>query len=383
MNLKVLFICGSLEQEKDGVGDYSRRLAGEMIRKGCKVFLLAINDIYLERVEEAEQYDLETTIESYRLPKSLNLQEKERLAASFVHKKNPDWLSLQYVPFSFNDRGLPYQWNKVFQAIGKGRKWHLMFHELWLGIDSRKHSLKHKTLGMLQRIIIKSLIKDIKPASISTQLLEYQNQLRQQKISSQLLPLFGNIPFSCQEKQELNTELSQDTFHILYFGSAPGVDLTQLILKKLIEFRGAYKLKWNLIYVGKASSNKAHFLDTIQQNFEQLSIDVIDLGHLHSEDLSQVLSIASVGIARSSLSFLGKSGSAVAMLEHGLPIWLPKVSKGEIIRLKYPFRKNIIFDSLDKAYKNSNLEKHKQSLLPIVAESFINLVAKNSTPIHV
>ncbi|MEL6941422.1 MAG: hypothetical protein AAFO82_02035, partial [Bacteroidota bacterium] len=108
MTTSILFICGSLEQEKDGVGDYSRRLAGEMTRKGHKVFLLAINDMYSTEVEETEQYDLETAIESYRLPKWLTLQEKKRLAASFIQRKNPNWLSLQYVPFSFNDRGIPY-----------------------------------------------------------------------------------------------------------------------------------------------------------------------------------------------------------------------------------------------------------------------------------
>ncbi|MEL6720104.1 MAG: hypothetical protein AAFP82_15435 [Bacteroidota bacterium] len=379
MTTSILFICGSLEQEKDGVGDYSRRLAGEMTRKGHKVFLLAINDMYSTEVEETEQYDLETAIESYRLPKWLTLQEKKRLAASFIQRKNPNWLSLQYVPFSFNDRGIPYQWNKVFQAIGKGRKWHIMFHELWLGIDAKEHSLKHKILGILQRLIIKDLCKHIHPALISTQLLEYQHQLQQDKISSQLLPLFGNIPFSCQKGKKINPK----RFNILYFGSAPDVDLTQLIVEKLVEFRTRYNLNWSLIYVGKASSNKEYFLNTIQQNFAQLSMQVIDFGHLRSKDLSEILSASSVGIARSSLSFLGKSGSAVAMLEHGLPIWLPKVSKGEIIKLKYPFRRNLIFDSLSEAYKNSSLAKKKQSLLPVVAESLSDLViGKNSIDIH-
>ena len=42
--MKLLFLCSSLEPGRDGVGDYTRRLAGECLRQGHEVRLLSLND---------------------------------------------------------------------------------------------------------------------------------------------------------------------------------------------------------------------------------------------------------------------------------------------------------------------------------------------------
>ena len=41
--MKLIFICGSLEPGRDGVGDYTRRLAGELIRQGHQIAIIALN----------------------------------------------------------------------------------------------------------------------------------------------------------------------------------------------------------------------------------------------------------------------------------------------------------------------------------------------------
>lgn len=47
--MKFLFICGSLEPGKNGVGDYTRRLAGECIRMGHDAMILALDErIWIE-----------------------------------------------------------------------------------------------------------------------------------------------------------------------------------------------------------------------------------------------------------------------------------------------------------------------------------------------
>ena len=47
--MNILFICGSAEQSKDGVGDYTRRLCGALIRLGHNAQILSICDLYLDR----------------------------------------------------------------------------------------------------------------------------------------------------------------------------------------------------------------------------------------------------------------------------------------------------------------------------------------------
>jgi hypothetical protein len=42
--MKILFLTGSLEPGKDGVGDYTRLLANECGERGHEVFLLGLND---------------------------------------------------------------------------------------------------------------------------------------------------------------------------------------------------------------------------------------------------------------------------------------------------------------------------------------------------
>ena len=42
--MNILFICGSAEPGKDGVGDYTRRLCGELLRTGHRTRILALCD---------------------------------------------------------------------------------------------------------------------------------------------------------------------------------------------------------------------------------------------------------------------------------------------------------------------------------------------------
>jgi hypothetical protein len=53
--MKIFLLCGSLEHGKDGVGDYTRRLAGELIRQGHNTAIISLNDRFIEGVVREEQ----------------------------------------------------------------------------------------------------------------------------------------------------------------------------------------------------------------------------------------------------------------------------------------------------------------------------------------
>jgi Trk K+ transport system NAD-binding subunit len=54
--MKIAFICGSLEPGRDGVGDYTRRLAGELVKQQHEVLVIAFNDRQIKDTLKAVQY---------------------------------------------------------------------------------------------------------------------------------------------------------------------------------------------------------------------------------------------------------------------------------------------------------------------------------------
>ena len=46
--MKIIFLCGSLEPGRDGVGDYVLLLSGELVRQGHQASIIALNDVYLQ-----------------------------------------------------------------------------------------------------------------------------------------------------------------------------------------------------------------------------------------------------------------------------------------------------------------------------------------------
>src|SRR5690606_39818307 len=70
--MNIAFICGSLEPGKDGVGDYTRRLAGELLRNGHNATIIAINDRYITQCWNGEQKDVEVNVRVLRLPSQHN-----------------------------------------------------------------------------------------------------------------------------------------------------------------------------------------------------------------------------------------------------------------------------------------------------------------------
>ena len=100
--MKILFVCGSVEPGKDGVGDYTRVLAGECIRQGNDAWILSFCDRYINGAIKTIQLDEEQSINCLRLPFKNSRYLNE--AKNWIKEINPDLLSLQYVPFSFHDK---------------------------------------------------------------------------------------------------------------------------------------------------------------------------------------------------------------------------------------------------------------------------------------
>jgi len=153
LEVRIVFLCGSLDPGRDGVGDYTRRLAGELIRQGVACRAIALNERALTQPVEEVQASEGTHSSVLRLPASLSWRERAWRAKAWISEFQPDWVSLQFVPFGFQKKGLPFGLIRVVDGIAGAAKRHVMFHELWLG-SAKGSSFKHRAWGGLQRVII-------------------------------------------------------------------------------------------------------------------------------------------------------------------------------------------------------------------------------------
>ena len=99
--MRILFFCGSLEPGRDGVGDYTRRLAGEIKRQGHDATIVAINDNYVKYKFAGIQISEGMELLVLRVPAIWTLKKRSEDIKSWINEINPEWLSLQFVPFQF------------------------------------------------------------------------------------------------------------------------------------------------------------------------------------------------------------------------------------------------------------------------------------------
>lgn len=363
--MKVVFLCGSLEPGRDGVGDYTRRLSGELIRKGHLIKIIAINDHHISESLESIQFVDGISVNVLRLSGKETFKNRFNKVFQFIDQFEPEWLSLQFVPFSFHKKGLPWGLAKQLALLGNGRKWHIMFHELWVGM-AKNDSLKLKILGRLQKHIIKKMIDKLVPKIINTQTRLYQAQLDIMGYESEILPLFGNIPNLYQSEEKRNGSIN-----IAVFG---GIHRGAKLENFINELPKANKYKFH--FIGSNGAEQENWIVTLSKN----NVDFQLHGWLGNEEISKILSKCHLGLTSTPYYLSEKSGSAAAMLEHNLIVfciarkWTPRELKVELLTNDaiIKWKKNIDIKTFigNKRYNSENK-------LELIAENFINRLKIN------
>lgn len=309
--MKIVFICGSIEPGKDGVGDYTRRLCAQLIKNQIKVGILSYNDKFItQHTEEFQEAD-GVQVSCYRLPKQYKANTRCQLALTWVNKKNPDWLSLQFVPYAFQNKGLPFGLARQLFKIGNGRLWHIMCHELWIGM-SYESPKKEVVVGLIQRTIIKQLITKLAPKILHTQTQLYKLYLKQLGFQAKLLPLFSNIAVNKDNLINLDIELP-DNYAVVFGGIhhfAPVEDFVN-------ELKSIPKAKnYALVTIGRNGSELALW----NKAWKEAGFNVLNLGEQDTIVISRVLAKATLGISTTPMALVEKSGALAAKQSHGLPV---------------------------------------------------------------
>ncbi|MBW8684597.1 glycosyltransferase family protein [Chitinophaga rhizophila] len=335
--MKIVFLCGSLEPGRDGVGDYTRRLACELIRKQHDVAIVALNDRKTTTLYEGMQVSNDIEVPVLRLPGDMRERERFAAARNYIGQFNPEWVSLQYVPFSFEKRGLPFSFTRHLTSLGKDFRWHVMFHELWVGLHGYSN-FKLKVLGLLQKVIIRHMLAVLNPASVTTSIGIYKKSLGWKEVN--LIPLFSNIPIAEMTPPE---PPPTDSLTAIHFGSFTGAlnDYQRQVdyLKAVGEKTGRTIC---LEILGDGGVHKDKAVDIARRAFGE--DNVIDHGFLSEASVSGHMLKADVGISRADYALFGKSGSSMAMLEHGLPVLLRgERPEDDMMGENYPFKEQLVY----------------------------------------
>lgn len=323
---KILFITNKFPPASCGVGDYTYKLAQELIQQGQDVDILcSCNSKIIDRIDDFK----EEGIKVWPIVKSWNKSGLNALVEDFSTTKY-DWVSLQYVPFSFQAKGIPLGLAQGLKFLFPNVKWNIMFHELWVGKVSNA-SLRLKIQGYIQRTLIKNMIAILKPEVVHSHSEIYIYQLTQIDVAAKKLPLFSNI-----ERHQSQGETVRDTEKVVFSifgGIINGAPVQEFIadLNTLFSQERNKKIRFNFI-----GSNGGHINVWINE-LERHGISYDISGFLPEDKVSELLEQSDYGITTTPYLLTEKSGAVAAMKQHRLKIicvarnWqLPNFDKSKI-----------------------------------------------------
>lgn len=371
--LKICFICSCLEPGRDGVGDYVRRLGGELIRRGFNVLVLSLNDKFISQEFNSIQFIDSTELSVLRFPAVKTYTDRKIWFTNQLTQFNPDWVSLQFVNFGFHPYGLPTDLIRLLLPLKSKVNLHLMFHELWCGMSAHA-TFKEKMLGFFQKGFIKLLYKSLKPNQVFTNVPPYAAYLHTIGIQSTVVPIFGNIPVdewgsdsdwytfvdNLPIKRLLNS--SKEWLVIGFFGTVYPVPDLQAMIEKI---RTAAKQINRKVAVLKIGSNRGEDLEATTQHLE--AITYWHIGVSPPAIINRVMQLVDLAIITSPADRLDKSGAAVAWLERGRPILLSSEDKSfnELVDLPAGvYQVNSVLDVLSALHERticSPVERLKQA----------------------
>lgn len=319
--MNILFICGCLEPGKDGVGDYVRRLGAALINTGHAVIIIAINEEKFTGSScEQFQIDNNTKVQVYRLSCTLNWKTRYLFSKRIMKEFSPEIVSLQFVPYSFHNKGLPYFLPSWLKKLKQNKQiWHIMFHELWIA-DSRAHSIREWILRECQKVIIKNLLEVIEFQQINTSNYYAYSMLKRNGYESGVLPIFSNFPKG-SGKSYLSIQNRGKRIIGVFLGS---IQCNTYFIEKILQLAELIKKQLDkqlcIIHIGNNRNGKT------QQLFHELStiknLEVHSLGFLGAADAANILASADFGLSNYPPELIHKSGSIASMLYNGLPVIL-------------------------------------------------------------
>lgn len=324
----LMFVCSSLALGRDGVGDYVRLLAQECQALGADCCLLALQD---EHVSEPVEGCTSGSVPSLRLPATMAWRSRVEKAEAFRAKMEPDWISVQFVPYGFNAKGIVWDTTSNLRRVVEGARLHVMLHELWIG-ECADASWKSRLVGAIQRWSIVHLLRRLAPTHLTTSNGTYIQMLGREGLKSDMLALFGNIPVVAEpgtsewvwETLAARNILPEDgerrrIWLVVFFGTLHPEWEAEPLFAIIDRAAAASGRKVCFAAIGRLGAEGDRKWQGMSTRYGG-QFSFVKMGEQRADRISGLFQAADFGIAASPWQLIGKSGSAMAMLEHGLPV---------------------------------------------------------------
>ncbi|MFT3831385.1 MAG: hypothetical protein QM691_16945 [Opitutaceae bacterium] len=326
--MRFVFLGSSLAPGRNGVGDYIRCLSAELARQGHSALAIGLAD-----TEDALD-DRDPVVRlARRRPWAQRLQHARAAIAAFA----PDWISLQFVAYAWHPRGYAFGLAERIEPLLGGRRRHLMFHELWVGLN-RRDRVVNRLHGILQRHAVLRLHRAFAPQIVHTQTPAYVATLAAEGIVAKRLPLFGNLPVAPGDRAATRRRLLEQhatgvdprtALFAGWFGTVhPEWDGPEAVARLADAAQKAGR-PLVLVALGRTGFGGAALLNALRRNPPRETI-MIELGETSPADASQVLGALDLALTPNPVALAPKSGTVAACLDHGLPVlvsrddWQPR-----------------------------------------------------------
>jgi hypothetical protein len=243
---------------------------------------------------------------------------------------DPAWISLQFAPYGFNDKGIVWNLAAALRALVAGRPLQVMLHELWIG-EAELAPAKDRMVGLVQRHFILRMLRILRPAAVNTSNEAYIAMLGRAGIHASLLPLFGNVPVAQpppggalpEELLEAGVPTGPagrgGWWVVILFGSIHPEWVPEAILGILHQASRRAGKRICIVSVGRVQGAGEAIWNKMSRDYCSKML-FVKAGEQPAARLSLFLRAADFAIATSPWQLIGKSGSATAMLEHGVPV---------------------------------------------------------------
>lgn len=323
--MKIVFISASAEPGRDGVGDYTRRLAAACAERGHRCLILALNDRHVN-ASSTELHGESRTI--CRWSSALPWWVRIAAAKDRINRFEPDWISWQMVTYGYQPKGILGADLMQLARELRAPRMHVMLHEIWIGL-ARGDSLWARFTGWRQRRALLRFLRLVAPDQLNTSNQTYVTALEQCGFHASVLPLFSNIPIASASPAQCEKLLARYlppvtsgserlvgiTFGTLHRQWQP--DAAAQLLKSTARRQNREPV---LLAIGRIGPHGAAILEQIKSS----GIAVAVTGELPVEEVSCLMQAADLGIAPHPKALIRKSGVVAAMLDHGLPVLMPR-----------------------------------------------------------
>ncbi len=311
--MKIAFVTGCLEPGHDGVGDYTRTLANECVRRGHTVRLLSLAEKGDQTRGAGAQGD------AWRLTPAEWRKDGGASARQWLDRFGPDWVSLQFVPYSFDPRGFfGPSIAPLTHIAGAAPRRHVFFHEIWIG-SQRGAPLKARLTGWWQRRAIVELLQRVSPESVHSSTAYYCAALASIGQRADILPMLGSVPRALGATSlSALASLPPDALVCGHFGTLHPDWQPDSFLDDFATLAAAHRRPAVLMAAGSLGYGAKLFRRLSEQ--WKGRVQSVTLGRLDADQLSAAFARFDFAVTSVPWNILGKSSSAAALREHGLRV---------------------------------------------------------------